>query len=674
MDNLTSVAGNGSVCTRDYKITQVLFPLLYTVLFFVGLIINSLAMRIFFQIHSKSNFIIFLKNTVISDLLMILTFPFKILSDTNLGTGPLRAFVCQVTSVIFYFTMYISISFLGLITIDRYQKTTQPFKTSNPNNLLGAKILSVIIWAFMFLLSLPNMILTNRRPSDKNVKKCSFLKSEFGLLTLETMNATVMKGFNGSEQCPRDMRIGQLVLPAIYTVVFFLGILLNTLALWVFIQIPSSSTFIVYLKNTLVADLIMTLTLPFKILSDSRLGPWQLRAFVCRFSAVIFYETMYVGIILLGLIAFDRFLKIIRPFGKFFVQKPAFAKVVSTLVWLFLFLNSLPNMILSNKEATPSSVKKCASLKGPLGLKWHEVVNYICQFIFWTVFVLMLLFYTVIAKKVYSSYRKSKSKDSKNNRRLEDDELHGQGNHTASNVSDGPGMNTTVNNEFDTIVLPGLYLVIFVASILLNGLAVWIFFHIRNKTSFIFYLKNIVVADLIMTLTFPFRIVHDAGFGPWYFKFILCRYTSVLFYANMYTSIMFLGLISIDRYLKVVKPFGDSRMYSITFTKVLSICVWVLMAVLSLPNIILTNGQPTRENIHDCIQLKSPLGVKWHKAIVYVNSCLFVAVLVILIGCYIAISRRLFKKSNIRTRSESIRSLQSVRRSEVRIYYDYTDV
>uniref|UniRef100_A0A452U746 Purinergic receptor P2Y12 n=1 Tax=Ursus maritimus TaxID=29073 RepID=A0A452U746_URSMA len=188
MDNLTSVAGNGSLCARDYKITQVLFPLLYTVLFFVGLITNSLAMRIFFQIRSKSNFIIFLKNTVISDLLMILTFPFKILSDAKLGTGPLRTFVCQVTSVIFYFTMYISISFLGLITIDRYQKTTRPFKMSNPNNLLGAKILSVVIWAFMFLLSLPNMILTNRRPRDKNVKKCSFLKSEFGLVWHEIVN------------------------------------------------------------------------------------------------------------------------------------------------------------------------------------------------------------------------------------------------------------------------------------------------------------------------------------------------------------------------------------------------------------------------------------------------------------------------------------------------------
>ncbi|XP_063105259.1 G-protein coupled receptor 87 isoform X3 [Cavia porcellus] len=136
--------------------------------------------------------------------------------------------------------------------------------------------------------------------------------------------------------------------------------------------------------------------------------------------------------------------------------------------------------------------------------------------------------------------------------KLPNNELPSPASPTPNNTTDGPGKNITLHNEFDTIILPVLYLILFVASILLNGLAVWIFFHIRNKTSFIFYLKNIVVADLLMTLTFPFRIVHDAGFGPWFFKSILCRYTSVLFYANMYTSIVFLGLISIDRYLKVI--------------------------------------------------------------------------------------------------------------------------
>ncbi|XP_015493764.1 P2Y purinoceptor 13-like isoform X2 [Parus major] len=206
-------------------------------------------------------------------------------------------------------------------------------------------------------------------------------------------------GAPSSAQCPRDTTITHLLFPALYTLIFLLGLVLNSLACWAFFHIPSTSTFIVYLKNILVSDFIMTLMLPLKILTDSGLGLWQLKAFVCRFSAVIFYDTMYISIVLLGLIAFDRFLKIVRPFGKFWVQNLTSAKILASLVWLFFLVLSLPNMILSNKTATPQSVRKCASLKSYLGLKWHEAINYICQFIFWTVLILMLLFYIIIAKK-----------------------------------------------------------------------------------------------------------------------------------------------------------------------------------------------------------------------------------------------------------------------------------
>uniref|UniRef100_A0A8C8B3A1 Purinergic receptor P2Y12 n=1 Tax=Otus sunia TaxID=257818 RepID=A0A8C8B3A1_9STRI len=183
-----SYSRNDSNCTADNKISQVIFPLLYTILFLVGITMNGLAMWVFFKVSSKSNFIIFLKNTVISDFLMILTFPFKILSDAKLVSWVLRGFVCQVTQVVFYFTMYISILFLGLITIDRYRKAASPFRTSTPRKLLGAKILSTAIWIFMFSLSLPNMILTSRKKTPENVKKCALLKSEFGLVWHEIVN------------------------------------------------------------------------------------------------------------------------------------------------------------------------------------------------------------------------------------------------------------------------------------------------------------------------------------------------------------------------------------------------------------------------------------------------------------------------------------------------------
>ncbi|NXU20347.1 P2Y13 protein, partial [Pardalotus punctatus] len=225
-------------------------------------------------------------------------------------------------------------------------------------------------------------------------------------------------GAPSSAQCHRDTTITHLLFPVLYTFIFLLGLVLNSLACWAFFHIPSTSTFIVYLKNILVSDFIMTLMLPLKILTDSGLGPWQLKAFVCRFSAVIFYDTMYISIVLLGLIAFDRFLKIVRPFGKFWVQNLTSAKILASLVWLFFLALSLPNMILSNKTATPQLVRKCASLKSYLGLKWHEAVNYICQFIFWTVLILMLLFYIIIAKKVYESYIKTQKKGNKSEKRI----------------------------------------------------------------------------------------------------------------------------------------------------------------------------------------------------------------------------------------------------------------
>ncbi|NXG58697.1 P2Y13 protein, partial [Hemiprocne comata] len=232
--------------------------------------------------------------------------------------------------------------------------------------------------------------------------------------------STVVSNSSGASSalCLRDTTVTHLLFPVLYTLIFLLGLVLNSLAFWAFFHIPSTSTFIVYLKNILVSDFVMTLMLPLKILTDSGLGPWQLKAFVCRFSAVVFYDTMYISIVLLGLIAFDRFLKIVRPFGKFWVQNLTSAKILAGLVWLFFLVLSLPNMILSNKKASPQSVKKCALLKNYLGLKWHEAINYICQFIFWTVLILMFLFYVIIAKKVYESYAKTQKKNNKSEKRI----------------------------------------------------------------------------------------------------------------------------------------------------------------------------------------------------------------------------------------------------------------
>lgn len=71
-------------------------------------------------------------------------------------------------------------------------------------------------------------------------------------------------------------------------------------------------------------------------------------------------------------------------------------------------------------------------------------------------------------------------------------------------------INTTCsrNNIFKTLVLPVLYSCLFLVGLSLNSVAVWVFFRIPSRSHFIIYLKNIVVADVVMTLTFPFKVCY----------------------------------------------------------------------------------------------------------------------------------------------------------------------
>ncbi|KAI5929012.1 P2Y purinoceptor 14 [Manis javanica] len=119
------------------------------------------------------------------------------------------------------------------------------------------------------------------------------------------MNATTTAP--PAEPCFRNTLITQRIVPVLYFLVFIAGILLNGVSGWIFFYVPSSKSFIIYLKSIVAADFLMSLTFPFKILGDSGLGPWQLRVFVCRVSAVLFYVNMYVSIVFFGLIGFDRY-------------------------------------------------------------------------------------------------------------------------------------------------------------------------------------------------------------------------------------------------------------------------------------------------------------------------------------------------------------------------------
>ncbi|XP_035535335.1 P2Y purinoceptor 12-like [Morone saxatilis] len=213
---------------------------------------------------------------------------------------------------------------------------------------------------------------------------------------------------HSNSTCSRDNVLKTVVFPVLYSFLFLVGLSLNSVAAWVFFRIPSKSHFIIYLKNIVVADIIMTFTFPFKILSDSNMASTGLRVFVCRVSSVLFYLTMYISILFFGLISIDRCRKTLKPFRGTNAARLTRRKILSGAIWAFLLVLCLPNVILTSKTPT-SPYFKCGDLKTQAGLYWHEVVNHVCQVIFWGNLVTVIICYTLITKELYRSYSRTKS-------------------------------------------------------------------------------------------------------------------------------------------------------------------------------------------------------------------------------------------------------------------------
>lgn len=124
----------------------------------------------------------------------------------------------------------------------------------------------------------------------------------------------------------------------------------------------------------------MTLTIPLRVFSDAGVGSWRLRAFHCRYSAVLFYVTMYISILLLGAISLDRYLKIVRPFGKSALQQVRVGQVLSGVIWVVMLSLAFPNVLLSDQPPQVSrGTFKCTAMKSKAGMAWHEGFNYFCQ-------------------------------------------------------------------------------------------------------------------------------------------------------------------------------------------------------------------------------------------------------------------------------------------------------
>lgn len=168
--NLSTTPAPHQTCV-DYSALQIPLAVLYSIIFVLGLVGNLVALWVFFCVHSKKNSVrVFLINAAFADLLLVICLPFRILYHSQGNIWNLSPTFCKIVGNLFYMNMYISITLLGLISVDRYLKIHRGAGTQHGlQSTRWSNAICAFIWIVAFALTFVLLMSKNHSQTDRLV-------------------------------------------------------------------------------------------------------------------------------------------------------------------------------------------------------------------------------------------------------------------------------------------------------------------------------------------------------------------------------------------------------------------------------------------------------------------------------------------------------------------------
>ncbi|KAK1328606.1 hypothetical protein QTO34_012179 [Cnephaeus nilssonii] len=127
-------------------------------------------------------------------------------------------------------------------------------------------------------------------------------------------------------------------------------------------------------------------------------------------------------------------------------------------------------------------------------------------------------------------------------------------------------------------VMPPLLILFFVLGALGNGMALCGFcFYMKTWKPSTIYLFNLAVADFLLMVCLPFRTDYYRRDRHWAFGDAPCRLVLFMLAMNRAGSIVFLTVVAVDRYFKVVHPHHVANTISNRTAAGLACALWALV-------------------------------------------------------------------------------------------------
>ncbi|XP_008429513.1 C-X-C chemokine receptor type 3-like [Poecilia reticulata] len=152
--------------------------------------------------------------------------------------------------------------------------------------------------------------------------------------------------FKEYNTCVLSSNFVNVFLPVVYSLIFVVGILGNGLLLGVLIKKRKVwSTTDIFILHQAVADILLSVMLPFWAVTSASDAGWVFGTFFCKVSGSVFKMNLYCKSFLLVCISVSYLLSIIPSTKDFMKKKPWVVHACCVVVWILSILLSVPDWI-----------------------------------------------------------------------------------------------------------------------------------------------------------------------------------------------------------------------------------------------------------------------------------------------------------------------------------------
>ncbi|XP_044136268.1 mitochondrial inner membrane protease subunit 2 isoform X1 [Bufo gargarizans] len=193
----------------------------------------------------------------------------------------------------------------------------------------------------------------------------------------------------------------------------------------------------------------------------------------------------------------------------------------------------------------------------------------------------------------------------------------------------------------DSVFKPTLYCFIFSCGLVGNALVLWILICFKKMDSLTdIYLLNMAISDLMFVFSLPF-VVYQL-LNHWVFGEVMCKMLSAMYFMGFFSSIFFITVLSVDRYLAIVHVVLSLKFRTMKLGLIVTFVVWTFSFLLSATNFIFHKTE-TNNGFTDCAAFYPEGQEKLWTLLSYFQINIFglIIPLVILVSCYSQIIRNL---------------------------------